>query len=275
MSRTVSIWIVAGVVVSAAAARADVESDLRGELVGRYALAKGELVSECTDHFTDMKVVGGRLTGGTGTRFEPGELVRIDNVSAGAMAGLDVNLTLVEAFLLSFQDGPFQVYDERRCRVQLNFEVSRDVRKDVAKALAAVGGVLELYDDAGAAKRAGWNKRKLAPYPKDWEKTKQAYQAWKLTQVNAAVRAKTAYVLDEAGRVLNYMPGDDDYLFSFAAGARARSDSWSSCEAMLDASFYSTGSGGKSSRGWADGQHVAWANHLAHALQGCYLAEPN
>lgn len=275
MSRTLSIWIVAGAVVSAAAARADVESALRGELVGRYALAKGELVSECTDHFTDMKVVGGRLTGGTGARFEPGELVRIDNVSSGAMAGLDVNLTLVEPYLLSFEDGPFQVYDERRCRVQLNFEVGRDVRKDVAKALAAVGGVLELYDDAGAAKRAGWNKRKVAPYPKDWEKTKQAYHAWKLTQVNAAVRAKTAYVLDEAGRVLNYMPGDDDYLFSFAAGARARSDSWSSCEAMLDATFYSTGSGGKSSRGWADGQHVAWANHLAHALQGCYLEEPN
>ena len=40
---------------------------------------------------------------------------------------------------------------------------------------------------------------------------------------------------------------------------------------MLNATFYSTGSGGKSSHGWADGQHVAWANHLAHALQGCYL----
>ena len=106
-----------------------------------------------------------------------------------------------------------------------------------------------------------------------WEKTKREDQAWKLTQVNVAVRAKTAYVLDEAGRVLNYMPGDDDYLLSFAAGARARSDSWSSCEAMLDATFYSAGSGGKSKRGWADGQHVAWANHLAHALQSCYLEE--
>ena len=58
---------------------------------------------------------------------------------------------------------------------------------------------------------------------------------------------------------------------AFAAGARARSDSWSTCEAMLDATFYVSGSGGKSSRGWADGQRVAWANHLAHALQSCYL----
>jgi len=273
MSRPRTGWTVLCAFLAAGAAHADVESDLRSELVGRFGLAKGELVSECTDHFTDMQVVGGRLTGGTGVRLEPGELVKIDNVKVGAMAGLDVNLTLVEPFLLSFEDGTFTVYDQRRCRVQLNFEVSRDVRKDVAKSLSAIAGVIDLFDDAGAAKKAGWNRRKVEPYPKDWEKTKREYQAWKLTQVNAAVRAKTAYVLDEARRVLNYMPGDDDYLFSFAAGARARSDSWSSCEAMLDATFYSTGSGGKSSRGWADGQHVAWANHLAHALQGCYLEE--
>lgn len=272
MSRTGWIWAVL-VAAIPGAAFADVEGDLRAELVGRYALAKGELVSECTDHFTDMKVVGGRASGGTGVRFERGELLRIDNVSAGAMSGLDVNLTLVEPFLLSFEDGPFRVFDERRCRVQLNFEVARDVRKDVHKSLAAVVAVLDLFDDAGAAKRAGWNRRKLAAYPPDWEKTKVAYEAWKLTQVNAAVRAKTASVLDEARRVLAYMPGDDDYLLAFGAGARARSDSWSTCEAMLDATFYVSGSGGKSSRGWADGQHVAWANHLAHELQECYLEE--
>jgi hypothetical protein len=269
MSRTGRIWAVL-VAALPVAATADVESDLRAELVGRYALAKGELVSECTEHFTDMKVVGGRFTGGTGVRFARGELLRIDKVSVGAMAGLDVNLTLVEPFLLSFEDGPFRVYDERRCRVQLNFEVGREVRKDVQKSLGAVVAVLDLFDDAGAAKQAGWNRRKVEPYPQDWEKTKREYAAWKLTQVNAAVRAKTASVLDEARRVLAYMPGDDDYLLAFAAGARARSDSWSTCEAMLDATFYSSGSGGKSSRGWADGQHVAWANHLAQELQECY-----
>lgn len=273
MSRTRMGWTVFCTFMAATAAHADVEAELRAGLVGRYALAKGELVSECTDHFTDMKVVGGRLAGGSGARFERGELLRIDNVHAGAIAGLDVNLTLVEPYLLSFQDGPFTVYEERRCRVQLNFEVSRDVRKDAAKALAAVAAVLDLFDDAGAAKRGAWNGRKVAATPADWQKTRVEYEAWKLTQVNAAVRAKTEHVLDEAKRVLAYMPGDDDYLLSFAAGARARSDSWSSCQAMLDATFYSTGSGGKSSRGWADGQHVAWANHLALALQDCYLEE--
>ena len=36
-------------------------------------------------------------------------------------------------------DGPFTVYDQRRCRVQLNFEVPREVRKDRVQALAADG----------------------------------------------------------------------------------------------------------------------------------------
>ena len=273
MSRTRWIWIVIFAFASSPVVHADVEGDLRAELVGRYALAKGQLISECTDHYTDMKVAGGRLDGGTGTRFEAGELLRIDNVKAGALSGLDVNLSFVEPFLLSFEDGPFTVYDQRRCRVQLNFEVPREVRKDRTKALAAIAAVLDTFDDAGAAKRAGWNRRKVESYPRDWEKTKQEYEAWRVAQTNRLVHEKVAYVLEEAGRVLTYMPGDDDYLWSFAAGARQRSDSWSSCGAMLEATFYSSGSGGKSSRGWTDGQHVAWANHLAQALQGCYPAE--
>ncbi len=272
MSRILWSSFVLAVVAFAGPLSADVEGDLRAALVGRYALSRGALVSECTDHFTDMKVVGGRLTGGSGTRFDSGELSRIDNVKIGLLAGLNVNLTLVEPYLLSFQDGPFTVYDQRRCRVQLNFELPREVKKDSQKALAAVAAVLDLFDDAGAAKRAAWNKRRVEDYPAGWEKTKRDYEAWKVTQTNDLVRQRSERLLDEAERILTYMPGDDDYLLSFGAGAKARSsDSWSSCEAMLGATFYVSGSGGKSSRGWADGQHVAWSTRLAHALQGCYL----
>lgn len=271
MSRTP--WLLAALLaVVSAPLRADVEADLRAELVGRFALSRGPLVSECTDHFTDMKVVGGRLTGGTGQRFETGELLKVDNVKVGAMAGLVANVTLVEPYLLSFQDGPFTVFDQRRCRVQLNFEVPREVRKDRTQALAAVGAALELYDDAGAAKRAGWNRRRVADYPANWEKTRHEYEAWKVAQTNVLVSQKIARVLGEADSILTYMPGDDDYLTSFGAGAKVRSDSWSDCPAMLNATFYVSGSGTKSSRGWADGQHVAWSTHLAHALQSCYLA---
>ena len=249
---------------------ADVESELRSALVGRFALTRGALLSECTDHFTDHKVTAGRVSGGTGTRFEAGELVRIDNVKIGALSGLDVNLTIVEPFLLSFVDGPFTVHEERRCRAQLNFEVPREVRKDRAQSLAAIAAVLERFDDDDAARRGAWNRRARAPFPKDWEKTRVAYGKWKVEHRNELVRAKTEEVLRFAEQALTYMSGDEDYLASFAAGARYRSDSWSSCEAMLTATFSISGSG-KNRNGWADGQKVAWATHLARSLQDCLL----
>jgi hypothetical protein len=262
-----------GLLAWSAAAGADVESDLQSELVGWFALTRSAFSSECTDHFTDNQVAGGRITGKAGTRFEAGELVRIDNVKVGTFSGLDLNFTVVEPYRLTWQDGPFEVHEHRRCRAQLHFDVARDVRRDRAKARAAIEAVLALFDHEGAAKKdAAWNRRKVEPYPADWESTKRRWEEWSRSQRNLRVREKTEAVLEQADRVLDYMPSDEKYLASFGAGARARSDSWSDCEAMLRANFSVSGSGADS-RGWSDGQLVAWANQLARALQECYLED--
>lgn len=252
-------------------ATADVESELRASFAGRYALVRGSLVSECTDHFTNMKVMGTRLAGGDGTRFDSGELVYVENISIGLMTGLDVNLTIAEPFLLSWQDGPFTVYDQRRCRAQFNFEVGRDVRRDRAKAGAAIEGVLQFFGSEAAAKKAAeWNQRQAKPYPKDWEKTRVEYEKYRLAKVNELVRQKTEDVLRQANQVLTFMKTSEEYLLSFGEGAEARSDSWSDCDSMLRASFSVSGSG-KNYQGYADGQKVAWATHLAEELQDCYI----
>lgn len=260
--------IAAGVAVPA---RADVEGELRAELVGRFALTRSALLSECTESYTNVEVVGGRPNGGRGVRFEAGELARVDNVKVGSLSGLDVYLSFAVPYLLSFQDGPFTLHDERRCRVQLDFEVERETRKDAARALAAIGSVLELFDGEEAARKAGWNRRETEPFPADWEETRRAHAAWQVDERNRMVRAKSEEVLAFAAQAIAYMPGDAKFLAAFGAGARARSDSWSTCEAMLSASFYVTGSG-EDKNGWAAGQKVAWATRLARDLQGCYLA---
>lgn len=266
------IALVLVLLASSPALRADVESELQAELVGWFALTRSAFTSECTDHFTDNQVAGGRITGKEGTRFEAGELVRIDSVKIGTFSGLDLNLTVVEPYRLTWQDGPFEVHERRRCRAQLHFDVARDVRKDRAKARAAIEAVLTLFDHEGAAKKdAAWNRRKVEPFPADWEATRRRWEEWRRSQRNQRVREKTESVLEQADRLLSYMPSDEKYLASFGAGARSRSsESWSDCEAMLGASFYVTGSGADS-RGWADGQLVAWASQLARALQDCYL----
>jgi hypothetical protein len=137
--------------------------------------------------------------------------------------------------------------------------------------------VLALFESEAAAEGdAAWNRRAVEPYPANWEKTKREWEAWKRSQQNVRVREKTEEVLEQADRVLSYMPGDAKYLASFGAGARYRgSDDWSSCEAALTATFYVSGSpdDGGDSRGWSDGQLLAWANSLALALADCYIEE--
>jgi hypothetical protein len=269
-----AIWI--GVsVLAATAARADVEAELRAELRGVWALSKTALFSECTEHYTDNLARDGRVTSDESRRFAAGELARIDNVHVG-WSRFDVNLSLAEPLLLTWRDGPFTVHEQRPCRVQLKLEVPREARRDARAAAAAVRQLLETFDGEGAARAApGWNRRRVEPYPEGWEETRARYMVWKAEQTNSAVGAKIEHLLAEADRVLAAMSADEDYLASFGAGARARAgESWSSCESMLSASFYASGSGGKSSRGWSDGQLVAWSTRLVRALQGCYVEPP-
>ncbi len=263
------------VLASAGAARADVEADLRRDLVGKVAVVRESLVSECTDHYTDLAVSGRRISGGRGERLEAGELATIDNVHVG-WSRFDVNLSLLEPLRVRWTDGPFTLYEQRNCRVQLGFDVSRDVKKDRARALATIEEVLELQPSPAVARRSpAYNGRRVEPLPADWEQTRRAHAVWKAARVNDAVRAKIARLLDDAASVLTYMPSDAGYLESFGDGARARrNESWSNCDAMLEASFYVSGSGGGDKRGWADGQHVAWATRLAAALGECYLEAP-
>jgi hypothetical protein len=177
---------------------------------------------------------------------------------------------------VSIVDGPYTLYEHRLCRVQLRFDVPREVRKDAGRAEAAVLEVLEVHDSESAARDSGlWNRREPEELPEDNDQKWAEYRAWKAAQVNAAVAEKLDEVLAEGQAALQYMDDDAEYLESFALGAASKRY-WkpSSCEEALSASFYPSGSGGGSSKGWAAGQHLAWSVAVARALQGCYVAVP-
>lgn len=266
----------AGALAWPASGRADVEAELRRELVGRTVVVRQAVVSECTDHYTDVEVLGDRIAGGRGERFAAGELARIDNVHLG-WSRFAVNLSLVEPYRVTWSDGPFTLHEQRTCRVQLDFDLPREARKDRVRALAAITAVVEPFaDEASARRSADCNRRQVEPLPADWEATRRAHALWSAERVNAAVRLKIARLLDEAEGVLTYMPDDAAYLESFGLGARARrSETWSSCDAMLEASFYVSGSGGTDKRGFADGQRLAWTTRLAAALAECHVEPPS
>ncbi|KAB2968161.1 MAG: hypothetical protein F9K18_03245 [Thermoanaerobaculia bacterium] len=262
--------------LAAAAAPADVEDTLRARLRGRWAVVTSPIASECTDHYTD-NVVAGRHASGPGPVLLPaGELVSIDNVDVGPLAGLSVNLGLLVPYRVETVDGPFTLHEHRRCRVQLKFDVSREVRRDAARAEEAVLAVLEVHDSATSARGSqAWNRREPEALPAGSEEVWAEYRVWKAQQVNAAVRRRLEEVLADAQATLRAMRDEPEYLESFAAGVAARRhESPGDCDALLGASFYVSGSGGPSKRGWEDGQRVAWASAVARGLTGCFVDVP-
>ncbi|KAB2965194.1 MAG: hypothetical protein F9K18_06775 [Thermoanaerobaculia bacterium] len=264
--------LVALLSLTPAVAVADVESDLRARLRGRSAIVLSAVASECTEHYSDNQAAGGYASGSGPVQLPAGELATIDNVHIG-WTRFDVNLTLVTPFRVPIVDGPFQLFEHRPCRVQLAFDVPRDVRKDLDRAEATVLAILEVHPSPDAARASGsWNGREPEPLPADSEERWAEYRVWKAAQVNVEIRRKLDTVLADAQAALRNMRDDAEYLESFALGAASRRyDSTSSCDALLSASFYPSGSGGKSSRGYADGQRVAWSLNIARGLQGCWV----
>lgn len=264
--------------VAARASHADTEGDLTARFKGLYALTQVPVFSECDPHYTDDEVTVTRATRGPGQRFAPGELARIDKIDV-TFSRIDVNLGFSEPYLLSWTDGPFTLYDQRYCKVSLNLALPSEVRRDAKRAGEAIEALLVPFRSQEEARRAGaWNGRKVAPYPKGWEKTQSEYAVWKAERVNGAVQAKIDEAIEEANRAMDRVSDSSDALASFAAGLRARrSDSYPSCESMLADSFYPASSGGrdvKDSRAYAEGQRLGHYLGLARELRKCFLPVP-
>jgi hypothetical protein len=250
-------------------ARADSESELQAQWRGAFALTRTALFSECTDHFTDNDALGDRAAG-KGLRFEAGEPVQVSGLD-WTISGLKVRLELREPYRVEWRDGPFTLYEQRRCRVELKFP--REARPNVAAASAAIARLIEpAASEAQTTQSPAWNRRQVADYPAGYERTRADYEAWKAAQVNQAVGRKLDDALEQAEHVVEWSQDDPDYAADFVDGLRRRrNESFSSCASALDASFYVQGSGKKSRRGWEDGQRLAWAVNLAAELRKCFV----
>jgi hypothetical protein len=263
-----SIPVALATLLLPAAAFADAQGELRAQWQGVWALTRTAMFSECTDHFTDNDVAGEAVSG-KAIRFAAGEPVQVDGVD-WTMTGLKVRIELREPFRVEWRDGPYTLYEQRRCRVELKFP--REARPNAAAASAAIARMLERLAEADIASAPAWNHREVEAYPADYARVRTEHEAWRAAQTNAAVQRKLDQALDDASHVVEWSQGDADYAADFAAGLHERrSEEFSSCESALDASFYVHGSGKASKRGWEDGQRLAWAVHLASALRGCFV----
>jgi len=251
-------------------AHADGESELRARWKGKTVITKVPVFSECTDHFTDNAVPPGSLPHGDGLRFGAGEIATVDALEV-TWTRIDVSIGFLEPYRVTWKDGPFTLYDQHRCRVQLKLELPRDVRKDAAKAGSAISALLAVFPNAAEARRApDYNARRVEAYPLNYERTRAEYETWHAARVNAAVQERIDVLLREAQDTVDRGREDEGYQRCFGKGAHTRSyQSFGSCESVLNAYFVSSGSC-ENQRGFDDGQRLAWTVGMVRALSGCF-----
>jgi hypothetical protein len=250
---------------------------------GAWATLANEVYSSCSGTYSNNTIGPAGVVSKAGHRFAVGELVKIDKVKV-KRSRIDLMATLASPILVPRVEGPFTLYDELECKAQLIIEVPRAVIRsdDSGAAHEAISAVLTVHGSRHAAEAAeGWNGRRRAPFPNDYELTLAAYERWSAEQNNLAVSAAIADAVDQTADAAEEIESGDDYLAGFAAGAvRARGLSFGSCESMINAFFSSwrerppSGSSASWKRGFADGQQLVFHALLARELQGCFVPLP-
>ena len=269
--------------VAATGFASELDDRLNQRLRGAWAVLEVEVYSACAGTYSDNQVGDAGVAAKAQNRFEAGELVKIDKVNAKRQR-VDLLLTLAVPLRTSHVDGPFELFDERECQVQLIVPLAReDVKNGNDTAIASqLEDSITLYPSLEEARESdAWNEREMQPLPADYKQTLQKYTAWKAEQTNAAVGAAVHRAINDAANVADDLSDDADYLDGFSMGAEEMSSfSTTNCSSLLSASFSFHDTSPPKDRpkrwrdGWEDGQELVFNVLLAERLQACRVPVP-
>jgi len=269
--------------VAAFSSASELGDRLDRELKGGWGVLELEVYSACGGTYSNNEVGAAGVASKARHRFAAGELVKIDNIKVKRQR-VDLMLTLDAPLRVSHMDGPFELYDQRSCRVQLMVYVPRELVKnaDLEGLLTEVKKHFTLYSSRDDAEMSDvWNGREMEPLPDDYEETLHRHAVWKAEQINAAVRNGIDHSLSEAAEAIDDLDDDTDYLAGFGEGAEKMSGfSVTNCDSLLSVSFtsYRKSAPADKSRswkdGWDDGQRLVLHVLLADRLQSCLVPVP-
>jgi len=268
---------------------ADLEAELEKDWIGAWVLAAVETASDCNGFYTNNEVRGERSTASARHRFAAGELARVEKLNLKSDR-IDLFLELDEPLLVPRQDGPFTLYDERRCKVQLIVAVPRFAVKagDAAAVNQLLLNLVERHDTLTSAQTStAWNRRVRDPLPADYGDTLARHAAWQATRFNESLAEVRRRALEDATRVVDRASDDRDYTAGFAAGLAALRD-WrpGDCSSLPATSFSgveekppsSRRDPNQSTRGWKDGfrdgQLLAYSLAVLREVEGCFVPVP-
>ena len=265
-------------------AAASAEEVLRGDWVGRWVVLRTEVQSDCEERYTNNRIRGPLLSSGGRHRFAPGELGRVDNLHV-QRSRVDLLVSLDEPLRVELRDGPFQLFEHRECRVELQLPAPRSAVRsgNVAELDALIRAVAETPDGPPSpGQSALWNERRVEPLPTDHEERLAAYHAWKQEQLYLALRGRLAEALDRAADIARDVDRGAAYAQGLALGARdyGRDRHYSAaCEELPAARFHA--SYGKAPKelddraeqdwkdGFEDGQRLLFEISLARRIERC------
>jgi hypothetical protein len=278
-----SLLIFSTAVAASVSTASELGDRLDRELKGGWGVLEVEVYSACGGTYSDNEVGAAGVASKAPYHFSAGELVKIDNVKVKRQR-VDLMLTLAAPLRFARMDGPFELFDQRQCRVQLMVFVPRQMVKsaDLEGLLAEVRRHITLHASYDAAQMSDdWNGRELEPFPDDYQETLQRHSAWKAEQTNIAVREGIDHALSEAAEVAEDIDDDEDYLAGFGAGAEKMADfSVTSCGSLLSVSFTTYRKNPPADRtrafedGWDDGQKLVFHVLLAERLRSCLVSVP-
>jgi hypothetical protein len=181
-------------------------------------------------------------------------------------------------------DGPFELFDQRECKIQLIVPVAREKikRADVSALLGRIETVLTVFPSLDHAQLSDdWNGRAIQPLPVGYDETLQRHAVWKAERTNAAVNRGIDDALSAAARVADGLDDDSEYLAGFSEGAESMSSFYTTdCTALLSASSTTYRKSPPSDKprswrdGWEDGQELVLNVLVADRLRACRVPVP-
>jgi hypothetical protein len=277
-------------VLPALAHAGSLEKEVKARWLGAWVVTGVEGYSDCGGAATNNRIHANLVKSKGKHRFQPGELAKVNKIDV-KKSRVDLHLILAEPLLVPYQEGPFTLYREARCKLELEIMVDREaVKSKDADALdQALRGILERYATEEEAQQSpDWNGREIEPYPDGYERTLAELAVWRAEQANLRVEAKLDEARQKTGRLAYSVSTDPDYLEGFARGIEAaRESDPRDCPALLAidlggsshaASKYQDSSPEtaeqRSDRGYRDGRLFVYGLILVERLPGCFVPVP-
>lgn len=264
---------------------AELENRLRSQWQGSWVILRSDVASNCDDRYTNVQVNGGNTTLKGSHHFGAGELGRVHKLNQHR-SRVDLHVDLVEPLRTSELRGPFELYDQVACQIELEIAVPRNLVK--SKSIDAINALVAQIAEAhtsreGAASSINHNGRIVEPYPDDYERTLAEYRTWLDETLGRPLRDRLAEAVEEDAEIVDDVRRDPEYGGGLALGMADfdRSLAYKDCDDLTDETFY-PGSGKAPSElsgsdetnwrdGYRDGQVLAFNVELARAITECLL----